>query len=292
MVSLSKKQRSNLMLLLTAMIWGAAFVAQSEGGERVGAFTFNSVRMIIGGLVLLPCISWIDRCGGIKNGWKKSGKELWIGGALCGIVLFLSSALQQLGIAGTTAGKAGFITALYVVLVPLCRLFAGKRPKPLLWLCVALAAAGLYLLCVTEAFALQQGDFLVLCCAFGFTVHILLIDHFSPKVDGIRMSCIQFFVAGLLAAVPAFLFEVPSLAAIGSAAVPILYAGILSCGVAYTLQVVAQKETDPTMASLILCLESVFAVLFGWMILGEQLSLREFIGCAAMFVAIVISQFC
>lgn len=292
MVTVSKKQRSNLMLLLTAMIWGAAFVAQSEGGDRVGAFTFNAVRMVIGGLVLLPCIRWLDGRSGVRNGWKESGRELWTGGILCGIALFLSSALQQLGIAGTTAGKAGFITALYVVLVPVCRLFSGKKPRPLLWFCVALSAVGLYLLCMTGSFALQRGDFLVLCSAFGFTVHILLIDHFSPKVDGVRLSCIQFFVAGLLAAVPSLLFETVSFGDLLSATVPILYAGVLSCGVAYTLQVVAQKDADPTMASLILCLESVFAVIFGWMLLGEALTLREFAGCATMFAAIIIAQFC
>ena len=288
----SQKHRANLLLLLTAMIWGAAFVAQSEGGELVGAFTFNAVRMVIGGAVLLPCIAFLDRLNGVQHGWRRADKNLWLGGISCGAVLFVSSALQQLGIASTTAGKAGFITALYVVLVPLCSLFWGKRPRALLWLCVVLSAVGLYLLCVTERLRLEQGDFLVLCCAFGFTGHILLINHFSPKVDGVRMSCIQFFTAGLLAAVPMALFESVSWDMLLAAAVPILYAGVLSCGVAYTLQVVAQRDAEPTMASLILCLESVFAVLFGWLLLGEQLTVRELIGCATMFAAIVIAQFC
>lgn len=292
MVSLSKKQRSNLLLLLTAMIWGAAFVAQREGVGMVGSFTFNAVRMNIGGLVLLPCISWLDRRNGIRNGWKTAGKDLWIGGLLCGIVLFIASSLQQQGVAYTTAGKAGFITALYVIFVPICGLFMGKKPKALLWLCVAAAAVGMYFLCMTESFTLQRGDFLILLGSFGFTAHILVIDYYSPKVDGVRMSCLQFFVAGILSILPAILLETISLSALISAAIPILYAGVLSCGVAYTLQVVAQKDADPTMASLLLCLESVFAVVFGWLLLGEALSVKEFAGCAVMFAAIVAAQFC
>ena len=175
--------------------------------------------------------------------------------------------------------------------MPLCRLFAGKRPGKLLWGSVALAAVGMYLLCMDGSLALSKGDVLVLLGAFGFTAHILIIDHFSQKVDGVRMSCIQFFVAGALSLVCMFLFETPSVPAILSAWAPILYAGLLSCGVAYTLQVVAQKDTDPTVASLILCLESVFAVLFGWLLLGETLSMKELLGCILMFVAIVLAQF-
>jgi len=292
MVSLSKKQRSNLLLLLTAMIWGAAFVAQREGVSMVGSFTFNAVRMTIGGLVLLPCIRWLDHKKGIQNGWKDADKTLWIGGLLCGVVLFVASSLQQQGVAYTTAGKAGFITALYVVFVPVCGLFYGKKPKPLLWLCVVAAAVGMYFLCMTESFSLQKGDMMILLSSFMFTAHILVIDHYSPMVDGVKMSCIQFFTAGILSIAPAFLFETVSLTGILSAAIPILYAGVLSCGVAYTLQVVAQKDADPTMASLLLCLESVFAVVFGWILLGEALSVKEFVGCAIMFGAIVAAQFC
>lgn len=280
-----------MLLLLTALIWGAAFVAQSAGVEQNGPFTFNTIRMILGGIVLIPCIALFDKMRHVRLGWRSADKNLWVGGCLCGVALFTGATLQQFGIQYTSAGKAGFITALYVIFVPLCRLFAGKRPGKLLWGSVALAAAGMYLLCMDGSLALSKGDVLVLLGAFGFTAHILIIDHFSQKVDGVRMSCIQFFVAGALSLVCMFLFETPSVPAILSAWAPILYAGLLSCGVAYTLQVVAQKDTDPTVASLILCLESVFAVLFGWLLLGETLSMKELLGCILMFVAIVLAQF-
>ncbi len=280
-----------MLLLLTALIWGAAFVAQSAGMEQNGPFTFNTVRMILGGIVLIPCIALFDKMRHVRLGWRSADKNLWVGGCLCGVALFTGATLQQFGIQYTSAGKAGFITALYVIFVPLCRLFAGKRPGKLLWGSVALAAVGMYLLCMDGSLALSKGDVLVLLGAFGFTAHILIIDHFSQKVDGVRMSCIQFFVAGALSLVCMFLFETPSVPAILSAWAPILYAGLLSCGVAYTLQVVAQKDTDPTVASLILCLESVFAVLFGWLLLGETLSMKELLGCILMFVAIVLAQF-
>lgn len=277
--------------MLTALIWGAAFVAQSAGVEQNGPFTFNTIRMILGGIVLIPCIALFDKMRHVRLGWRSADKNLWVGGCLCGVALFTGATLQQFGIQYTSAGKAGFITALYVIFVPLCRLFAGKRPGKLLWGSVALAAVGMYLLCMDGSLALSKGDVLVLLGAFGFTAHILIIDHFSQKVDGVRMSCIQFFVAGALSLVCMFLFEAPSVPAILSAWAPILYAGLLSCGVAYTLQVVAQKDTDPTVASLILCLESVFAVLFGWLLLGETLSMKELLGCILMFVAIVLAQF-
>ena len=277
--------------MLTALIWGAAFVAQSAGMEQNGPFTFNTVRMILGGIVLIPCIALFDKMRHVRLGWRSADKNLWVGGCLCGVALFTGATLQQFGIQYTSAGKAGFITALYVIFVPLCRLFAGKRPGKLLWGSVALAAVGMYLLCMDGSLALSKGDVLVLLGAFGFTAHILIIDHFSQKVDGVRRSCIQFFVAGALSLVCMFLFETPSVPAILSAWAPILYAGLLSCGVAYTLQVVAQKDTDPTVASLILCLESVFAVLFGWLLLGETLSMKELLGCILMFVAIVLAQF-
>lgn len=277
--------------MLTALIWGAAFVAQSAGMEQNGPFTFNTIRMILGGIVLIPCIALFDKMRHVRLGWRSADKNLWVGGCLCGVALFTGATLQQFGIQYTSAGKAGFITALYVIFVPLCRLFAGKRPGKLLWGSVALAAVGMYLLCMDGSLSLSKGDVLVLLGAFGFTAHILIIDHFSQKVDGVRMSCIQFFVAGALSLVCMFLFEAPSVPAILSAWAPILYAGLLSCGVAYTLQVVAQKDTDPTVASLILCLESVFAVLFGWLLLGETLSMKELLGCILMFVAIVLAQF-
>lgn len=288
-MSASNRLRANLMLLTTALIWGVAFVAQSVGMDYIGPFTFNCVRSLLGGLVLLPCIFLLDRLDGGKTAAQKKWPVL--GGVCCGVVLAVASSLQQIGIAHTSVGKAGFITALYIVIVPLLGLLGGKRVGGRIWAAVALAVAGMYLLCITESFTIGLGDLLVLLCAFCFSIHILVIDHFSPNVDGVRMSCIQFFVAGALSLVCMFLFETPSVPAILSAWAPILYAGLLSCGVAYTLQVVAQKDTDPTVASLILCLESVFAVLFGWLLLGETLSMKELLGCILMFVAIVLAQF-
>jgi drug/metabolite transporter (DMT)-like permease len=286
-----KKLVADGMLLLTAMIWGAAFVAQSAGMAYVGPFTLGGIRMTLGAAVLLLAMPLLDKLRGVTNGWRTGGHSLWLGGALCGLALFAAGSLQQIALQYTTAGKAGFLTALYVVLVPVFRLVTGKRPGWRLWVSVALAAAGLYLLCVHGSLALSFGDGLLLLSAVGFTFHILIIDRFVHKVDGVRMSCIQFFVAGTLSLCCMFLLETPTWAGIQGAAIPILYTGILSCGVAYTLQIVGQKNTDPTVASLILCLESVFSVLFGWLLLHEQLSAREGAGCILMFAAIILAQF-
>ena len=278
--------KNSLLLLLTAVIWGVAFVAQSVGLEYVEPFTFNSVRSIIGGLVLLPCIVILKK-------WKKgfATKIEWIGGICCGIALCLASNFQQFGMQHTTVGKAGFITALYVVLVPILGLFVKKKVPIFIWLCVGLSVAGLYLLCMPEgAFVLALGDLLVLICAILFSLHILVIDYFSPKGDGVVISCIQFFTCGILTGVVMIFTETPTIGNILDAKWAILYAGVLSSGVAYTLQVVAQKNVNPTVASLILCLESVVAVLAGWLILGQSLSTREIWGCVLMFVAIVLAQ--
>ncbi|MCD8335849.1 MAG: DMT family transporter [Lachnospiraceae bacterium] len=280
--------RNPLLLLLTAAIWGAAFVAQSVGMDYVGPFTFNFARCIIGGIVLLPCIALLDRQK--KREGRQPSADLVRGGVCCGAALFVASTLQQIGIQYTTVGKAGFITAMYIILVPVFGIFLKKKVGARIWLCVLLAAAGLYLLCMTEGFTIGGGDFLVLLCAAAFAVHILVIDYFSPRADGVRMSCIQFFVCGLLSGVGMLLFETPSLGAIWQARLPIGYAGVLSCGVAYTLQIVAQKGMDPTVASLILSLESVFSVLFGWLLLGQSLAMRELSGCGLMFAAIILAQ--
>lgn len=293
--------RNSLLLLLTATIWGTAFVAQSAGLQFVGPFTFNCVRNIIGGLVLIPCIfllRWVKMKDVTESG--NGGKQLirisvtkteLIGGICCGIALCVASNLQQLGMQYTTVGKAGFITALYVVIVPIMGLFFKKRASFVVWICVALSVVGLYLLCMTEgSFTLAYGDLLVLICAVMFSVHILVIDYFSPKGDGVVMSCIQFFVCGILSGVMMIFTETPNVANISDAKWSILYAGVFSSGVAYTLQVVAQKGVNPTIASLIMCLESVVAVLAGWIILGEALSSRELLGCLFMFVAIVLAQ--
>lgn len=279
------QMRNSLLLLLTAFIWGAAFVAQSVGGEAVGCFTFNGVRSLIGALVLLPVIWLMDA----KK--KEDQKTLITGGICCGVMLCIASNFQQFGISFTTVGKAGFITAMYILIVPILGLFMKKKPGLQVWLGVVLAMMGLYLLCMTsESFSLSKGDFLVLICAGFFSLHILIIDYFSPKVDGVRMSCIQFLVCGILSMVMAFIFETPEFSAILSGWLPILYAGVLSCGVAYTLQIVGQKNMDPTVASLILSLESVFSVLAGWLILDQTLSLRELSGCVLMFLAIILAQ--
>lgn len=285
--------KNNAMLLLTALIWGCAFVAQSVGMDYVGPFTFNAVRSLIGAAVLLPVIALMDRLEGKDK--KKSEKKgdtrtLILGGVCCGIALGVASSLQQIGIQYTTVGKAGFITAMYIVIVPLMGVFVGRKVRPVIGLCVVIAVAGLYFLCMKGGFSLGGGDLMVMICAVAFSVHILVIDYFSPLVDGMRMSAIQFLVAGLMCSVPMFLWEQPQPAVILSAWAPILYAGVLSCGVAYTLQILGQKGADPVVASLLLSLESVFSVLAGWVILGQALSARELFGCALMFGAIILAQ--
>lgn len=294
------QMRNSLLLLLTAVIWGVAFVAQSVGMDYVGAFTFNCVRSIIGGLVLIPCIVFLKNLkykemGGqgklsVKESLQVTRVEL-VGGICCGVALFAASNFQQFGISYTTVGKAGFITALYVVIVPIMGLFFKKKVSFIIWISVVLSVVGLYLLCMTEnSFSLAFGDLLVLICALLFSIHILIIDYFSPKGDGVIISCIQFFVSGILSGVMMFLFETPRAEGILAAWMPILYAGVLSCGVAYTLQIVGQKDMNPTVASLILCLESVVSALAGWLILGQALNAREMAGCFLMFFAIVLAQ--
>lgn len=285
-----KRFSGPLMLLLTAMIWGAAFVAQSVGMDYVGPFTLQSVRALLGGFVLLPVIALTGRS---KPNPSAPGakKDLVLGGIVCGTLLAVASVLQQYGILYTTVGKAGFITTLYVVLVPIIGLFLRKRVSPLIWLCVALSVVGLYLLCISGSASFNQGDLLVMLCALVFSFHIIAIDHFSPRVDGVKLSCIQFLVCGILCFIPMMLLERPTVAALLAAWKPIAYAGILSCGVGYTLQVVAQNRTDPTVASLILCMESVFSAVFGWLLLGQGMAARELAGCGLMFASILLAQF-
>lgn len=281
--------RNSLLLLLTAIIWGSAFVAQSVGMEYVEPFTFTFARSIIGGIVLIPCIALLRKAR--SEEMCRITKTECLGGICCGIALFAASNFQQFGMMHTTVGKAGFITALYVVIVPILGLFMKKRVSFLIWICVVLAVVGLYLLCMTEdSFTLAYGDLLVLICAVLFSFHILIIDYFSPKGDGVVISCIQFFVCGILSGIVMLFVENPSMGNLVDAKWAILYAGVLSSGVAYTLQVVAQKGVNPTVASLILCLESVVAVLAGWIILGDTLTTRELGGCILMFAAIVLAQ--
>ncbi|MFR4441135.1 MAG: DMT family transporter [Hungatella sp.] len=291
----ARQIKSNLMLMLTALIWGAAFVAQSVSMDYVGPFTFNAARFFIGGLVLIPCMVFLKRWnkGEVQdhNDEKKRRKDGVMGGICCGAALFVASGFQQIGVAGTTVGKAGFITALYIVIVPILGIFLKKKVQASVWISVAAATAGMYLLCMTGgSLTIGRGDLSVLIGSVCFSFHILIIDHFSPKAEGVFLSCVQFFTAGILALVPSVLLEHEELSSLMAAWMPILYAGVLSCGVAYTLQVVAQKDTDPVIASLILSLESVFSVIAGWLILGETLSAREMAGCVLVFCAILLAQ--
>ncbi len=283
----SKKLRANFLLLLTAFIWGMAFVAQRQGVENCGPFLFNGTRSILGGAVLLPVIFLMDR----KSPEKSARKWPISGGIWCGVVLFTAISLQQIGIIDAGAGKAGFITALYVVLVPVLGVFLRKKTSPIAWLSTGLALLGMYLLCMDGgAMALENSDLLLLGCALFFAVHIMVIDHFAPKSDCVRMACIQFFVCGILSLLVAVFTEEISFSHIVSAGIPILYTGILSSGVAYTLQIVAQKDTDPASAALICSLESVFALLGGWVLMQESFTGRELLGCAVTFSAILLSQ--
>ena len=283
----ARKARGNFLLLLTAMIWGSSFVAQSAGADLISPAFFNGTRMLLGSLLLSPLAVYRMR----RYVPASSRRTLLLGGACCGVLMFTGSYIQQTGIAYTTADKAGFLTAIYVVLVPVLGIFLKKKPRPILWVSVALACVGLYFLCFTDkTFSLAMGDAAMLGGAVMFALHIMVVDHFSPLVDGVCLSFVQFLTAGSLGMVVAFITEQPSFAALSAAAVPILYTGVFTMGVAYTLQIVAQKDTDPTVASLILCMESVFAVVFGWLILHETLSLREGVGSVFMFVAVLLAQ--
>ena len=295
----AKYSKNFILLFITAVIWGVAFVAQSAGMDYVGTYTFNAVRCLLGGIVLIPCVFFLTRSA--KKEQKKDGtaskmpvmdrpKDLLIGGLICGFMMFVSTTLQQVGIAYTTVAKAGFITALYIIIVPILGIFLKRKAGLKIWISVVIALVGLYLLCMKGSLSLSKGDFLILICSICFAIHIMVVDHFTEKVSGTKLSCIQFLFAGALSSVLMFLFEEPHWADIGAAWLPICYAGILSCGVAYTFQIIGQRGTDPTIASLILSLESVVSVLAGWILLGETLSPREILGCVLMFGAIILAQ--
>ena len=284
--------KGNSILMITAFIWGTAFVAQSVGMDYVGPFTFITSRYILGGMFLIPCIFILDKADkkSLNDKRKSNKKTLIIAGVLCGTALFTASSFQQIGMQYTSVGKSGFITSLYIIIVPLIGLLFKHKVSVKVWLSVVISLVGLYLLCINESFSISRGDFFILICAFVFSIHILIIDKYSNMVDGVKMSCIQFFTAGLLGAVPMFIFEDPQINNILNALTPILYAGIMSSGVAYTLQIMGQKYTSPVLATLIMSLESVFAVLSGWIILGETLSIKESIGCCLVFAAIILAQ--
>lgn len=298
----SLKIRNSLILILTALIWGVAFVAQSVGGDSLGPYTFNCIRSYIGALVLIPVIFIFSKNSQSPFTSKnKQRKFLILGGLCCGACLFLGSTLQQLGLyMGASAGKAGFLTACYILLVPIIGLFFKNKCGINIWIGVVLTLIGLYMLCFDGSFSFKVADLLLLLCALFFAIHILVINYFSPLVDGIKLSCIQFFVCGILGLVPMFFSEMGhSFANIGtwakvftspSAWIPILYAGIMSCGVGYTGQIIGQKGMNPTVASLLLSLESVFSVLADWIILGETMGLKQLCGCGLIFIAIVLAQ--
>ena len=284
--------RQNIFAVLAALIWGTAFVAQSVGADYVEPFTFNASRAAIATVFLFVLCSILRR-GRVKAGKPAaigSRRDLALGGLCCGTALAVATALQQKGLETTTSGKAGFITALYIVLVPIAGLFLKKKPPKAIWFSVLLAVAGLYCLCITEDFTITRGDFYVLLCAFCFTAHIMVIDHFTAKVDGVELSCAQFFVVTVFSAVGMLLTESPSMEAVLACIGPILYVGIFSRGVAYTLQILAQKDSDPTVISVLLSLESVFAVIAGAIILGDQMNGKEYFGCALVMVAVILAQ--
>ena len=243
------KFKNNVMLVLTALIWGSAFVAQSVGMDYIGPFTFNSLRCFLGGIVLLPVIGVMGRRKKTEgtevqgDEANRSGKTLWIGGLLCGLALAAASSLQQIGLVYTSAGKAGFITALYILIVPVLGLFLGRRAGGKTWAGVGLAVVGMYFLCMKEGFSIAYGDVLMIICAFVFSLHILIIDYFSPKVDGVKLSCIQFFICGILCAVPMFVREKPAMGSILDAYLPLLYAGVLSLSLIHILHRSWQTET-------------------------------------------------
>lgn len=279
------------MLVTAALIWGAAFSAQSMAGQHVGPFSLNAVRFLIGAVVLLPVAMLSERRKKATATVPKDWRVLAVGGLLCGVVLFLGSYFQQCGIERTSVGKAGFITALYIILVPLIALiFLKRRTGIATWVGVLIAVAGMYLLCMKEGFSISEGDLYVLACAVVFAVHILVVDRYSPQVNCLWLSCIQLLVAGALSMIPMFAVEKPALTDILAAWQPIVFVGVFSCGVGYTFQMLGQRNIAAPVASLILSMESVFAAIFGVLLLHESMSAREVLGSILMFVAILLVQ--
>ena len=283
--------RQNVLPVLAAFIWGTAFVAQSVGADYVEPFTFNAARSAIAFLFLLVlCLVRGKMHIGAAESAVRSWKDLAAGGICCGVALTVASNLQQKGLETTTSGKAGFITALYIVIVPIVSIFLKKKAPRTIWLSVVLAVAGLYCLCITEEFTITSGDFYILLCAFCFSAHILVIDYFTQKVDGVELSCVQFLVVTVLSCIGMLATESPTLEALRMCVFPLLYVGIFSSGVAYTLQILAQKDSNPTVVSLLLSLESVFATLAGAVILHDSMSGKEYLGCVLMLIAVILAQ--
>lgn len=288
--------RNSMLLFLAAFIWGVAFVAQSVGMDHVGPFTFSCSRSVLAFFFLVLFLI-LRKLWGTGHGAPEQQvtpiltKREWIGGLWCGTALFAASNLQQIGLMDTSVGIAGFITTFYIILVPVFGIFLKKKVQTKTWICVALALTGLYFLCMKAgSFTIGRGDGLVFCSAVMFAVHILTIDHFGKKADGVSMSCIQFLVCAVLSGICMFAVETPTLENLKAAWLPIVYAGVLSSGVGYTLQIVGQKGMNPTAASLLMSLESVFSVLAGWVLLHQVLTARELMGCGLMFLAVILVQ--
>ena len=290
---MNKKTKSNIYLLITSIIWGTAFVAQ-KAGTTLEPFTYTGSRNLVGALAILPVIWFMSRKQRSSCKEESENGPLLKAGIICGIFMAIASSLQQMGMYfHTDAGKAGFITTLYIVIVPILGILVGRRSRPMVWLCALLGAAGFYMLTMagkSNGFTMEKGDFFVLLCAFVFSCHILLVDHYSRLCDCVKLSFVQFLVAGLLCLIPMFLFENPHMSEIIDCAGPILYCGIMSSGVAYTLQIMGQRHAEPAAASLILSLESVFAVISGALLLGEKMTLLELSGCVIIFVAVILAQ--
>ena len=289
---MKKQIRSVCLLLLCTMIWGLAFVAQSVGMEHIGPFTFQAVRCFLAVIGLLPLCLIADRFK--KDGknffsrWKD--KNLWRAGILCGIPLFLACNLQQMGLVDTDAGKSAFLTAMYIVIVPVLGIFLKRKPSKMIFVCVALAVAGLYCLSCVGVTRVNTGDLLLLGCAFAFAVQIIMVEFFGLNVDALRLNMIQALVCALLSSVLMFSFEAPTWQAIGDAWLPLAYAGFLSMGIAYFLQIVGQKDLELSVASILLSMESVFAAVFGALLLRETMTAWEWLGCFLMFSALILSQ--
>ncbi|TWH45461.1 DMT family transporter [Sporomusa sp. KB1] len=280
--------KSNLLLLFAAAIWGFAFVAQRVGMEHVGPFTFNGIRFVLGSLSLLPLIFYFQKKPQASPKMNVTGALL--PGFLAGLILFTAASLQQIGLIYTTAGKAAFVTCLYIVLVPILGIFLQQRVSKATWLSAVLAVVGLYLLCVKESFFISYGDLLQLIGALFWSVHILLIDHFADRVDVLKLSFFQFVTCGLLSMGTAFGLETITLAGLRGALIPILYGGFCSVGIAYTLQVVGQKHSPPAQAAIILSMETVFATIGGFLLLDEWLGFQELVGCALMLAGMLLTQ--
>ncbi len=283
------KTKGSAILILTALIWGLAFIAQRKGMDHIGAFTFSTVRCLIAGVCMITVLKLMKNRV-VKSKTDINPKNEYLGGLLCGTALFLGMGFQQLGIDKTSIANSGFISALYIIIVPLLGLFFHKKVGINIWIGVILSLVGLGLLCFDNAVTMSKGDILILISAFFYSIHIMLIDYFSPKVDGAKMSCIQFFVAAVFHSIAMFILENPSLNGIMKATIPLLYMGILSTAVGYTLQIIGQKYVPPTIASLLLSLESVFGTFFGWLILKETLSHQKLTGCIFVFAAVILAQ--